>query len=136
MPPFPHYDVAAAVIIRPDRRVLLAQRRADDLCGGLWEFPGGTCEAGETLPVTLERELREELGIEVVVGERLIELTSQESAYRVTLTAFHCRHVAGEPRCLECAAFQWVEPAELFSLPLVSLDRQIAQLVQTELVPE
>ncbi len=67
-PTLPHYDVAAAVIIRSDGRVLVAQRQPGDTHGGLWEFPGGTREAGETLPVALRRELQEELGIEIAVG--------------------------------------------------------------------
>ncbi|HEY89421.1 MAG TPA: (deoxy)nucleoside triphosphate pyrophosphohydrolase [Thermoflexia bacterium] len=129
----PHYDVAAAVIIRSDGRVLVAQRLPGDTHGGLWEFPGGTREAGETLPVALRRELQEELEMKIAVGERLISLTHQLPEAALTLTAFRCQHLAGNPRCLECAAFRWVWPAELAALPMAVLDRQIARLVKTEL---
>ncbi|MEA3309548.1 MAG: NUDIX domain-containing protein [Chloroflexota bacterium] len=129
----PHYDVAAAVIVRADGRVLVAQRQPGDTHGGLWEFPGGTCEAGETLPVALRRELQEELELEIDVGEPLICLTHQLPAADLTLTAFRCQHLAGEPRCLECAAFRWAWPAELAVLPMAVTDRQISRLVEVEL---
>ena len=132
-PTLPHYAVAAAVIIRADGRVLVAQRLPEDTHGGLWEFPGGTCEAGETLPVALRRELQEELEMEIEVGERLISLNHRLPAAALTLTAFRCRPLAGEPRCIECAAFRWVWPAELTALPMAVTDRQIARLVKVEL---
>ena len=64
----PHYDVVAAVTVREDNRVLVARRRQEDMLGGLWEFPGGKREAGETLPEALQRELREEMDIDIDVG--------------------------------------------------------------------
>src|SRR5216117_3701039 len=67
-------EVAAGVVFR-DGRVLITQRRPDDHLGGLWEFPGGKRESGETFEECLQRELREELGIEVEVGEWLGSVT-------------------------------------------------------------
>jgi A/G-specific adenine glycosylase len=125
----PHHDVAAAVIIRADDRVLVAQRRADDMLGGLWEFPGGKREPGETLPECLVREIREELGVEVDVteGEPLIGIKHAYTHFRITLHAFRCQLVSGEPRCLDCAAFRWVDVAELDALPMSVVDRKVAQ---------
>jgi A/G-specific adenine glycosylase len=122
----PHYDVAAAVTARADGRVLVAQRNVDDMLGGLWEFPGGKREDGETLPECLVREMREELGVEVTVGEQLAVVRHAYTHFRITLHAFHCRLVDGEPRCLDCAAFRWVTPAELDGLPMSVVDRRIA----------
>jgi len=122
----PHYDVVAAVTLREDGRVLVAQRPPQAMLGGLWEFPGGKCEAGETLPAALERELREELTITIAVGERLIVVPHAYTHFRITLHAFLCRLLAGEPRCLACADWRWVRLEELASLPMAVTDRRIA----------
>jgi A/G-specific adenine glycosylase len=132
----PHYDVAAAVTIRdggidgPGAYVLVAQRNTDDMLGGLWEFPGGKREEGESLPECLAREIGEELGIEIEVGEQLAVVEHAYTHFRITLYAFCCRIVSGEPRCLDCAAFRWMRPAELDTLPMSVADRKIAQALQ------
>lgn len=131
--PISHYDVAAAVTVREDGHVLVAQRNPDDMLGGLWEFPGGKREDGETLPECLAREMREELGVEVGVGELLIVVKHAYTHFRVTLHAFRCRLAAGEPRCLDCAAFRWVTLAELDALPMSVADRKIARTLQGQL---
>jgi A/G-specific adenine glycosylase len=122
----PHYDVAAAVTTRADGRVLVAQRNTDDMLGGLWEFPGGKREDGETLPECLVREMREELGVEVAVDEPLAVVRHAYTHFRITLHAYRCRLVDGEPRCLDCAAFRWVTSAELDALPMSVADRRVA----------
>jgi A/G-specific adenine glycosylase len=128
--PIPHYEAAAAATIRADGRVLVAQREPDDLLGGLWEFPGGKREEGETLPECLAREMREELDIGVAVGKRVTVVQHTYSHFRLTLHAFYCRLVSGEPQCLECAAFQWVTLTELDGLPMSVADRKIARTLQ------
>jgi A/G-specific adenine glycosylase len=129
----PHYDVAAAVTVRDDGCVLVAQRNTDDMLGGLWEFPGGKREDGETLPECLAREMREELDVEVEVGEELIVVRHAYTHFRITLHAFRCSLVSGEPRCLDCAAFRWVVPTELDALPMSVVDRKVAQAFQYSL---
>jgi A/G-specific adenine glycosylase len=137
----PHYDVAAAVTLsddgtdHPSSYVLVAQRNADDMLGGLWEFPGGKCEEGETLPECLAREIREELDVEIEVGEQLTVVEHAYTHFRITLYAFFCRVVSGEPRCLDCAAFRWMRPAELDTLPMSVADRKIAQALQARICP-
>jgi A/G-specific adenine glycosylase len=130
--PIPHYDVAAAVTARADGRVLVAQRSIDDMLGGLWEFPGGKREDGETLPECLVREMCEELGVEVAVGEQLAVVRHAYTHFRITLHAFHCWLVDGEPRCLDCAAFRWVTLAELDGLPMSVADRRVALVLQLD----
>jgi len=124
--PIPHYDVVAAVTVRDDRRVLVARRRQDDMLGGLWEFPGGKREDGETLPAALCREMQEEMGIEVAVGEQLAVVQHAYTHFRLTLYAFACRLVAGEPICIECDDFRWATPEEIATLPMAVTDRKIA----------
>jgi A/G-specific adenine glycosylase len=123
----PHYDVAAAVTVREDGAVLVAQRNADDMLGGLWEFPGGKCQDGEALPVCLTREMREELDVEVEVGKKLAVVEHAYTHFRITLHAFWCRLRSGQPRCLDCAAFRWVVLSDLDELPMSVVDRRIAQ---------
>ena len=111
--PVPHYDVTAGLIWDGAGRLLIAQRPPEGLLGGLWEFPGGKQEPGETLPQTLARELREELAIEVEVGDFLVRVKHAFTHFRITLHAYECRHVAGEPQALGVASFAWVTPDEL-----------------------
>jgi A/G-specific adenine glycosylase len=127
----PHYDVAAAVTVRDDGCVLVAQRNTDDMLGGLWEFPGGKRKNDETLPQCLIREMREELDVEIEVGKALIVVRHAYTHFRITLHAFWCKLVSGEPRCLDCAAFRWVVPAELDALPMSVADRKVAQALQS-----
>ncbi len=123
----PHYEVAAAVLVR-DGRVLLAQRCPDDMLGGLWEFPGGKQEAGETLQECLQRELLEELGVRVHVGEELVAFPHAYTHFQITLHAFWCtlEDAGEEPRCLGCAAWVWVLPEALDAYPLSAADRRVA----------
>jgi A/G-specific adenine glycosylase len=125
----PHYDVAAAVAVRDDGAVLVAQRHLDDMLGGLWEFPGGKCRDGETLPACLAREMREELGVEIEVGEQVAVVEHAYTHFRITLHAFWCRLRDGQPRCLDCAAFRWMVPDDLDQLPMSVVDRRIAQIL-------
>ncbi len=123
----PHYDVAAAVTVREDGTVLVAQRNANDMLGGLWEFPGGTCEASESPRQCLVREMREELDLLVEVGEPLTVVEHAYTHFRITLHAFYCIIERGRPKCLDCAAVRWVLPEGLDQLPMSVADRRIAQ---------
>jgi A/G-specific adenine glycosylase len=123
----PHYQVAAGVVWHatdPDR-FLIAQRPAGGMLGGLWEFPGGKQEPGEILPQTLARELMEELAIKVAVGEKFTEVKHAFTHFRVTLHAFHARHVAGEPQRIGVDDWRWVTLAELDAFAFAKTDRQI-----------
>jgi len=121
----PHYEVAAGVIRDDDGRLLIAQRLADDMLGGMWEFPGGRCEAGESLRECLRREIREELGLEIEIGERLTTVHHAYSHFRITLHAFHCRPVGGEPQALGCADWRWIRLSELPDFPFPVADQRI-----------
>lgn len=127
--PLPHYEVTAAVIQDPDGRVLLARRKENSFLGGLWEFPGGKREEGESLEECLAREMREELGIEVAVGERLVTLEHGYTHFRITLHVFRCRLIAGTPRCLDCDEVRWVTVEEMAALPMPVTDRRIARML-------
>lgn len=129
----PHFGVAAGVIwhrTKPEL-FLIAQRPLDGMLGGLWEFPGGKKEPGETLAAALERELSEELGIGVAVGEQLLSLDHAYTHFRITLHAFHARHTHGEPQALGVADWRWVRLADLDSFAFARTDQHIIAALRT-----
>ncbi len=128
----PHYDVAAGVIRHPDGRVLIAQRLPDRLLGGLWEFPGGKVEPGETLADCLRREIREELGIEIAVGGQLLAFKHAYTHFRITLYVFDCDYLSGEPRAIECANWAWVTLDEMDAYAFPSTDQKIIAALRGE----
>jgi A/G-specific adenine glycosylase len=106
--PLPHYVVTAGVVWNGNGRFLIAQRPLKGLLGGLWEFPGGKQEPGETLENCLRRELAEELDIEVAVGAPLTVVQHAYTHFRITLHAFHCDLVRNQPQALGCADWRWI----------------------------
>ena len=105
-------DVAAGLVFRGGK-LLITQRYADAHLGGLWEFPGRKRERDETFEQCLVRELQEELGIEVTVGELVESLIHEYPDRAVCLKFFRCQWRQHEPQTLGCAAFKWVTSAEL-----------------------
>ena len=101
-------EVSAALIFR-NGKLLITQRHADDHLGGLWEFPGGKREPGETFEQCLVREIREELGVEIAVGELFDEIHHDYPGKSVRLKFFLCGLVACEPQPLDCAAVKWID---------------------------
>ncbi len=130
----PHYDVVAGIVwhaSRP-RTVLIAQRPLDGMLGGLWEFPGGKVQDGETQPQALQRELQEELGIEVAVGAHALSLDHAYTHFRITLHAWHARHVGGAPRPLQVADWRWATLDELDAFAFPRTDQQISAALQSD----
>ena len=124
-------DVAAALLFR-DGKLLITQRHADAHLGGLWEFPGGKREPAETFEACLTRELREELGIEVAVGELVESLTHAYPDKTVHLRFFRCRWLAHEPQPLGCPAFKWVRAAELKDYAFPAADACLLETLQQD----
>ena len=127
-------EVAAGLIFR-EGKLLIAQRHADSHLGGLWEFPGGKRESGESFSQCLQRELKEELGCEVVVGECIQSVTHDYPEKCVYLKFFLCSGLVAEPEPIGCADLRWINRDEMdqFSFPaadekLLSLLRQRAEL--------
>jgi A/G-specific adenine glycosylase len=103
------------------------------MLGGLWEFPGGKLEADDAdLQACLRREIQEELGIEIAVGSQIATVQHAYTHFRITLVAFHSRHVSGEPQALGCAAWRWVTLDELDAYPFPVTDRKIIAALRRE----
>ncbi len=127
----PHRDVGAGVIINDRGEVLIAQRKETSMLGGLWEFPGGGVEPGETLPDCIARELHEELALTTRVGPHLITVRHTFSHFRMDLHAYWVRVSRGKPKALGCAGWAWVPVARIADYALPRADQKIlAALLQ------
>lgn len=123
--PQPHITVTAAVIQRGGQ-VLIARRPSKGLLGGMWEFPGGKLEPAETLEACLVREIKEEMGVKILVKAEFGVYQHAYTHFRVTLHAFLCELAGGEPVNIQAAQLAWVEPQRLADFPMGKIDRQIA----------
>jgi mutator protein MutT len=119
-------EVSAALIFR-EGKLLITQRHAKSHLGGLWEFPGGKCEAGETFEQCLVREIREELGVEISVGKLFEVITHDYSEKSVHLKFFICELLSGEPQPLDCAAIKWIVKTELAGFGFPAADAQLLE---------
>jgi A/G-specific adenine glycosylase len=127
----PHRDVTAGVIWNGSDRLLITQRPLDGLLGGLWEFPGGKRRPGEELPACLHREIQEELSIKIQIGELLCVIEHTFTHFFMTLYAYDCQWIGGEPQRLGCRDLRWVTLDELgaYAFPVAD-QRIIAHLIE------
>ncbi len=118
----PTVEVTAGLIVR-DGKILIAQRLSNAPLGGLWEFPGGKREPGESFEACLMREVMEELGLTIAVDEQVASAEHYDAGRQVQLRFYRCTVLAGEPSPLGCEAFCWVTPAEIaaYSFPPADL---------------
>ena len=111
--PVPFQVIGVGVVLNADGEVLIDQRLEEGLLGGLWEFPGGKQEPGETIEACITRELQEELAIEVTVGQELISVDHAYSHKRLRFVVHVCRWLSGEPKPLASQQVRWVLPDDL-----------------------
>ena len=117
-------QVAAAIIVQ-DGRYLVTKRKAGTHLGGLWEFPGGKLEPGESFERCLARELLEELGIEISEPEEQQVIHHAYPEKTVELHFFRCRIETGQPLPLGCDEVRWVTPKELADLETPPADSDL-----------
>ena len=120
----PHRQIGVGVIWK-GKQILIARRFDDDMLGGLWEFPGGKRERGESIEECVKREVKEELGIVVRVEEEFAIVQHAYSHFSITMHAFNCRYVSGRPRAIGCAAWKWVKPSELTQYAFPTANKKI-----------
>ena len=115
----PHKKIGVAVIYNNRGEILIDRRRNSGLMAGLWEFPGGKIEVGETVEACIKREIREELALDVTAGKHLITIEHTYSEFRVTLIVHYCPYLGGTPQAIECEEIRWVTLAEIdkFTFP-------------------
>jgi A/G-specific adenine glycosylase len=130
--PIPHYDIAAAVIWKGNK-ILIDQRKSQGLLGGLWEFPGGKKESGETLEECLIREISEEVGIKIKVIKKITAVNHAYSHFRITLHAFECKYLSGKPRPIDCVAVKWIKLGDLDQYPFPKANHKIFTVLRQNL---
>ncbi|MFH0879497.1 MAG: A/G-specific adenine glycosylase [Lentisphaerota bacterium] len=126
-PRVPHKIVGAGVVVNRKGDLLIARRKDDAMLGGLWEFPGGTLEKGETIRQCIARELKEEMGIETRIGGRLVTVRHAYSHFTIDLHAYWAVIRKGNPQCIHCADFAWVSVEEMASYPFSRADLKIIE---------
>jgi 8-oxo-dGTP diphosphatase len=109
----PHKQIGVAAIWNQTGQILIDRRKVGGTMGGLWEFPGGKIEPGETVEACIAREIREELAIEITVGDRLISIEHTYPTFHLTLTVHHCQHISGVPQPIESEEIRWVNIGDL-----------------------
>ena len=131
----PRILVVAGLIERPSepRLFLIALRRPGDHLELQWEFPGGKVEPGESPEEALHRELREELAIEVEIGDVYAVGHQLCESFEVVMLTYRCRWISGEPLCREVHQWKWISPRELVDLPMPQPDQPVLNRLRREL---
>ncbi len=117
--------VAAAVLWREDGRFLVARRKQEGMLGGLWEFPGGKVEEGESLRDCVKREMKEELGVEVLPRKPRVRVKHVYSHFKLDMEVWDCDWQGDEPKAIDCADFRWVTRQQCDDLPFSKADLKV-----------
>ena len=130
--PLPLVHVSAVALVDTDRRVLLAQRPKGKPMAGLWEFPGGKIETGETPEQALIRELHEELAIDTAESclAPIGFASHSYDSFHLVMLLFACRRWTGSPSAIEGGALQWVRPNQLRNHPMPAADLPLISILQ------
>jgi A/G-specific adenine glycosylase len=128
--PIPHKHIGVAVIWNDQDQILIDRRKQEGLLGGLWEFPGGKIEPEESVEDCIRREIQEELGIQVEVGNLLTTVTHTYSHFKVTLNVHHCAHVSGQPQPIECDEIRWVTMDNIEEYPFPKANIHIIEALK------
>ncbi len=122
--------VLAAIVEADDGRLLITRRLDGTHLAGMWEFPGGKCEPGESHETCLARELDEELGVTGAIGDELL-VTEHDYTDRVIRLHFRMCRISGEPRPMLGQEIRWVHREELRGLEFPPADREVIELLTT-----
>lgn len=125
----PHYDIGVGIIRDNNNRLLIALRPEDAMLGGLWEFPGGKKKNGEKIKKTVTRELKEELGVNVEVVDKFMELKHAYSHFKITMHAYWCRLLpeSPEPMPVSSQEIRWVKISDLRQYPFPKANKVLTE---------
>jgi len=123
----PHHQIGVGIIENSEGELLIALRPDDAMLGGLWEFPGGKKEKGESIEETVERELHEELGVQVAVGEKFMDLKHAYSHFKITLHAYWCTIKTGTPKPKSSTDLKWVTLEEIDDYPFPKANKVLIE---------
>lgn len=122
-------EIVAAVIFN-EGKVLLTRRFKGQHLGGLWEFPGGKIEKGETRELALAREIREEIGVQIRVVALIFERLFAYENCTVRLNFFKCEIIDGNPQALGVAKLAWVNPLQLYRYEMPAANQPMVSWLQ------
>ena len=126
----PHHNVAAGVIWKQGM-ILITRRPEGRHLAGLWEFPGGKQEDGESLEACLEREIREELGLRISVDRAIMRVEYSYDHKDISLHVFYCSIIEGIPRGMECQDIRWIDPSNLQKFNFPPPDMKVVEFIST-----
>jgi len=121
--------VAVAVIVNTDQEVLIALRQPHQHQGGLWEFPGGKVEVGETTHAALKREIKEELDLAVITASPLLEVTHDYDDKLVLLDVWHVTEFIGEAQGMEGQTIRWCAMSDLDNVNFPEANKTIINAI-------
>ncbi len=127
----PHYRVAVG-IIWDEGYIFIDRRDENGMLGGLWEFPGGKIENGETAQEAVRREIKEELDLDIEVGDFYMEVRHAYSHFKITMYVYHCLYKGGEPRLTAARDWRWVKPEELRFYPFAAATQKVIRRLESE----
>jgi 8-oxo-dGTP diphosphatase len=125
----PRKQIGVAVIWDRAGQILIDRRKVGGTMGGLWEFPGGKIEPGETVEECIVREIWEELAIEITVGEHLISIDHTYPTFHLSAIVHHCQHISGVPQPIESEEIRWVKVGDLDSYQFPAANAAIINLL-------
>ena len=121
----PFQEIGLALVFNKDGELLIDQRLDSGSMGGMWEFPGGKKESNEPIEKTIKREIKEEIGIDIKLVEKLLSFEHTYSHKKLFFTVYICDFFSGKPRPLACQKLLWVKPNRLFEFPFPAANTKI-----------
>ena len=123
--PIPELVIGIGVVINSSDEILIAQRLQNQSMGGMWEFPGGKQEKNELIERTIAREIKEEIGIDVHIGDKLIAFDHAYTHKKFHFIVHICKIISGEPRPIQSQQLKWVELVDLIQYPFPAANSRI-----------
>ncbi len=130
----PHKQIGVAVISNEAGEILIDKRKMGGAMGGMWEFPGGKIEVGETIVDCIVREIQEELAIDISVGKHLITIEHTYPTIRVTIIAHDCKHISGIPQPIASDEIRWVRIGDLNQYQFPDANGAIIRAIEARLI--
>ena len=121
----PFQEIGVGLVFNKKGELLIDQRLESSSMGGMWEFPGGKKNSDEIIEKTIERELKEELGILVKVGKKLLSFEHMYTHKKLYFTVHICELISGEPKPLASQKLLWVFPDKLSNFPFPAANTKI-----------
>ncbi len=128
----PHHNIAVGILVNAKKEALIAHRPENVMLGGLWEFPGGKQKPSESIEDACVRELKEELSVDVQVIEPFMQLKHAYSHFKITLHAFLCELIEGEPKANASRQIKWVSINELGDYPFPKANRRLTEKLMND----